>query len=170
MNYIKELLNFAKNPRAINPPASVDWRKIEVLLPFPLPSEYKKMIEGFGSGWFGNFFEFLNPKQDSLEDIAEQHKSVQTGMLNPVSFFPEKFGLLIVGSIDRHFILLKPIQGTWETEYYHHSYQIFKAIPHTVPEFVYKLYTKQFAPDYEGLRKSIWEGDNKPAFFSPRDG
>jgi hypothetical protein len=169
VNYIKELLKIAQNPCPLDPPGADDWKRLEVLLPMPLPSDYKKMIENFGRGWFGSFFEFLNPEQSAIEDIIEDHKSVQAGMRNPVVFFPEKRGLLIVGTMDRHFILLKPSNGVWVLEYYHHSSQIFRSLPYSVPEFWYKLYAKQLGPDWEGLRQSIWESEDDAPFFSPRE-
>lgn len=168
MNYTDELLKIAGNPTPIDPPADVAWKRFESHLPYPLPSDYKEMISRFGAGWFGHFFEFLNAQQDSLENIIEDHEALRAGMMDPVPFFPDKKGVLVVGSMDRHCLCLKPANKNWITTYYHHSYQEFTDLPHSIPEFWYKLYKKELGPAWEGLRVGIWETDNQFPFFSPR--
>lgn len=59
-----------------NAPAATDWRAVEARLGTSLPSDYKRLVDTYGLGSFGNFFHVFCPYAGPTKglDLEYQHE------------------------------------------------------------------------------------------------
>jgi hypothetical protein len=61
---LQSLLEFAPppaRPLAVRPPNDDAWREVEAFFGFAFPSDYKSLIEHYGTGCWGEFLQIMNP-------------------------------------------------------------------------------------------------------------
>ena len=108
----------------VNPfetPAAGAWASVEGRLGVPLPSDYKRFIETYGSGNIGNFLWIFNPFSNNENLNLERQVVTQAEVLNelrsygesvPYKPFPEQGGILPFGITDNGDLLSGKQLGT----------------------------------------------------------
>ena len=161
-----------ENPRETGTPKA--WEKIEKHLGLVLPSDYKALINAYGTGCFADFIIVYNPfAQNEYHNLffaldvlhqAARPSRISRGSawtaVSPFELYPAKQGLLPWGCTsnfgDFFFWQVNNAPDTWETIFYNlrnGEYEVWK-VPLT--EFLYRLFTR-------GIESVLLPADFPPA-------
>jgi hypothetical protein len=139
------------------------WEKLEARLGIALPSDYKALIDAFGTGTFADFITVFNPfaqneslnllyALDTLHQANQKTRIISDPIwsaLRPFELYPAPQGLLPWGctaNLGEYFFW--QIQGppqSWETIFYllrSGEYEVWK---YPMTEFLYRLFTRSLA-------------------------
>lgn len=175
IDYAQELIKLAAVSEPTEQPTPKDWNALEAELGMEFPSDYKTLLTGLGSGWFGNGVYFGTPScsaewgmlsRNVLLDLGEMLD--RTAQMSGVTLYPERAGLVSVGRIDRQYFLLRPNQtGTclqelvwWDTDAHE-----LEDLHMSVPQLIHDLYLGRISEEWAAdLREYFWPSGTEPFF------
>ena len=183
MNPLFDLISPPQKP--VETGTSKSWQESEAFLGIPLPSDYKDLIDHYGTGSFGDLImvyspftqiEFLNLfyALDTLQQADRQTQKLgdrSWTAVQPFAYFPALKGLLPWGCTRKFsqvfFWQVKGAPAKWETVFYdlrNGEYEVWK---YPISGFLYRLYTRKIE---SVLLPEDFPGIEEPIRFTPISG
>ena len=159
MNPLFDLITAPPKPVEIG--TSKSWKEAEAFLGVPLPSDYKDLIDYYGTGSFGGQImvyspftqiEYLNLfyALDTLQQADRQTRKLgdpSWTAVKPFAYFPALKGLLPWGCTSNlrqvFFWQVKGAPAKWETVFYNLRSGEYEVWKYPLTEFLYRLFTRQ---------------------------
>ena len=174
-NYVNILVKLAKLHNPVASPMAEDWKRIDTEFGFSFPQDYKDLVTRFGSGEFGVGLCFRSPIDSSEYNILSPEAVVQH--FEPIvdmkenaklALYPDRFGAVIIGSIDRQDFLLRPDKAGKELAellWWDIDTGKVKELNMSISRFVHDLYLGKIHEEWAvELRDYIWRNGTAPLF------
>jgi len=175
IDYISEVLKLASVEQPTEQPTPADWNALELELNLTFPSDFKSLVSALGTGKFGDGLTLSNPcaspncgliskavlidYRDLLADMAKEAH---------ISLYPDISGLVLIGSIDRQNLLLRPDKSRTlgELVWWDIDQDSTKDLSMSITQFIHDLYRGKIDGEWaEMLQRYVWRQGSVP-FFS----
>jgi hypothetical protein len=179
MNYLAEIIKFANVLKPVEAPSERDWRRVEKELGLEFPEDFKGLLSAIGGGDFGTGLCFQNPVSSWLStrfsrDALLEYREPIEGLIAKLDLilFPDKGGLVMIGTIDRQDFLLRPDRDGRLVDllWFNIDTEDLRDLACSVTQFLYDLYLRRRSEPWAlELSDYVWRRGTAP-FFVPRKG
>jgi hypothetical protein len=175
MDYTNELIRLAQVTVPKEQPSPEDWTHTEKELGVLFPADFKALVSALGRGRFGIGLRLRNPSATS-SDVRLSHEALllyrqpisDLQEKLAISLYPQRKGLVAVGSIDRQDLLFREdatANSLTQLVWWDLDMQEFHELGASISQFLHDLYLGRIKEVWaEELRDYIWRRGTVPLF------